>query len=245
MLNRRELLGTAGLTMGAIAMANLQVDQASAAPAPVPALEGYDAASGKYILPDLPYDYKALEPAIDEATMKLHHDKHHLAYVNGLNTALAKLAEARKTNEYGLVKHWSRELAFHGSGHFLHTMFWHNMAPAGKGGGGDPTGDLAKAITQSFGSIEAARQQFTAAANQVEGGGWALLCFEPHAKSLVILTCEKQQDLTQWGVTPLLGCDVWEHAYYLKYQNRRADYVKAWWDVVNWPNVAANYAAAR
>jgi Fe-Mn family superoxide dismutase len=244
-MNRRELLGAAGFAAGALAMANMGVDQAQAdAPAHVPMLDGYDEAAGKYTLPPLPYAYDALEPAIDKETMGLHHDKHHLAYVNGLNSALGKLAEARKSGDYGLVKHWSREIAFHGSGHFLHTMFWFNMAAPGKGGGGEPTGELAAAIVKWFGSVDDFRKQFTAASNQVEGGGWGLLCYEPHAKGLMILSCEKQQDLTQWGVTPLLGCDVWEHAYYLKYQNRRSDYVKAWWDVVNWANVLENYKAA-
>lgn len=241
MLNRRELLGAAGLTAGVLAMAHAGVDQAQAAAPVRPAmLDGYDEKTGKYTLPPLPYDYNALEPSIDKETMGLHHDKHHLAYVNGLNAALGKLEEARKSGDFSLVKHWSRELAFHGSGHFLHTMFWNNMAGKGKGGG-EPGAGLGAELTKWFGSVDGFRKQFSAASNQVEGGGWALLCYEPHARGLTILTCEKQQDLTQWGVTPLLGCDVWEHAYYLKYQNRRADYVKAWWDVVNWENVETNY----
>ncbi|MCE9589775.1 MAG: superoxide dismutase [Planctomycetes bacterium] len=204
-------------------------------------LPGYDAGKGEYVLPPLPYDYDALEPSIDKETMKLHHDKHHAGYVTGLNKALKQLADARASTDpaaFALVKHLSREVAFNGSGHLLHTVFWSNMAPAGKGGGGEPGGEFAETIKKSFGSVAAMRAQFSAAAAAVEGGGWAILACEPVSRGLLILQAEKHQDLVVWGVTPLLCLDVWEHAYYLKYQNRRADYVKAWWDVVNWSDVA-------
>ncbi len=199
----------------------------------------------KYELPPLPYDYSALEPSIDEQTMRLHHDKHHLAYVNGLNNALDKLEEARTSGNFGLVKHWAREAAFHGSGHFLHSIFWPNMAPAGQGGGGQPTGELAEQLNSDFGSFDNFKKLFSAAANAVEGSGWALLVWEPNAGQLEVLTAEKHQNLTQWGVVPLLVLDVWEHAYYLKYQNNRAAYVEAWWNVVNWSDVAQRLSAAR
>ncbi len=198
-----------------------------------------------YELPPLPYPYNALEPYIDEQTMHLHHDIHHQAYVNGLNTALQKLAEARKAGDFALVKHWEREAAFHGSGHFLHAIFWPNMAPAGKGGGGEPTGDLASQINRDFGSFEAFKNQFLAASNAVEGSGWGILAWEPNAGQLVILTAEKHQNLTQWGVTPLLVLDVWEHAYYLKYQNKRPEYTKAFFNIINWSNVAERLARAK
>jgi Fe-Mn family superoxide dismutase len=201
-------------------------------------LPGFDHAKGEYVLPPLDYDVAALEPSIDAQTMTLHHDKHHLAYVTGLNTALARLAEARKSGDFALVKHWSREAAFHGSGHFLHCIFWTNLAPAGKGGGGEPSRELASALAKSFGSVDAFRKQFSAAANAVEASGWALLCHEPISGRLEVLQAEKHQNLSQWGVIPLLVLDVWEHAYYLKYQNRRPDYVKAFWDVVHWADVA-------
>jgi Fe-Mn family superoxide dismutase len=199
----------------------------------------------KYELPPLPYAYNALEPHIDEQTMRLHHDKHHLGYVNGLNNALEKLEAARAAGDFGLVKHWSREAAFHGSGHFMHAIFWPNMAPAGRGGGGEPTGDLAAQIEKDFGGFAKFKAQFTAASNAVEGSGWGLLVWEPLNAQLVVLQSEKHQNLTQWGVRPLLVLDVWEHAYYLKYQNNRGAYVDAWWNVVNWADVAERFKAAR
>ena len=196
----------------------------------------------RYELPPLPYAYDALEPHIDEATMRLHHDKHHKAYVDGLNKALDMLDAARQSGDFGLVKHWEREAAFHGSGHFLHAIFWENMGP---NKGGEPTGALKQQIDKDFGSFEGFKKQFTAAANAVEGSGWALLCWEPLGGQLEILTAEKHQNLTQWGVTPLLVLDVWEHAYYLKYQNNRAAYTQAFWNVINWDDVARRFAAAK
>ncbi len=193
-------------------------------------------------LPPLEYAYNALEPHIDEATMKLHHDMHHAAYVKGLNTAEAKLAEARESNDFSLVKHWERELAFHGGGHFLHSMFWKNMGP---NGGGKPSGALLTQIERDFGGYDAFVAHFKAAAVAVEGSGWALLVKNFAAKKLDILTVEKQSDLTQWFVEPLLGCDVWEHAYYLKYQNKRADYVNSFFNVINWKDVEARFAASK
>jgi Fe-Mn family superoxide dismutase len=197
---------------------------------------------GGHTLPPLPYAYNALEPHIDEKTMTIHHDKHHQSYVDGLNLAEKKLAEARQKNDYDLVKHWERELAFNGAGHYLHTIFWNVMSPHG---GGRPSGALLDAIERSFGSYDAFKAQFTEAANKVEGGGWAILVWSPRSRRLEILTAEKHQNLSQWDVVPLLALDVWEHAYYLKHQNNRADYIKDWWKVVNWPYVAERYGAAR
>ncbi|MDZ7316875.1 MAG: superoxide dismutase [candidate division KSB1 bacterium] len=196
---------------------------------------------GEYVLPPLPYPYNALEPAIDEQTMRLHHDIHHLSYVKGLNAALAKLQEARQSGNYELVQFYSGKVAFHGSGHILHTIFWQNMKP---NGGGEPTGSLAKAIERDFGSFAAFKAHFSAAANQVEGGGWGILAYEPLGKRLVILQAEKHQNLTAWGAVPLLALDVWEHAYYLKYQNRRGEYVNNFFSVINWADVAARYEEA-
>ena len=192
-------------------------------------------------LPPLPYGYDALEPHIDEQTMRLHHDKHHQSYVDGLNKAEQKLAEARANNEFTLVKHWERELAFHGSGHMLHSIFWPNMKPQG---GGEPGGDLSKAIKRDFSSYDAFRNHFSAAAVAVEGGGWAILAYQTMSDQTVVLAVEKHQDLTQFGCIPLLVLDVWEHAYYLKYQNKRADYVKAFFNVINWKDVEARYERA-
>ncbi|MCD9024540.1 Fe-Mn family superoxide dismutase [Cohnella silvisoli] len=197
---------------------------------------------GGHKLPPLPYSYKALEPYIDEKTMRIHHDKHHQSYVDGLNTAEKKLEEARRTGDFDLVKHWERELAFNGAGHYLHTLFWDAMSPRG---GGKPSGAMLEGINRSFGSYDAFKKQFTEAANKVEGGGWAILVWSPRSHRLEILTAEKHQNLSQWDVVPLLPLDVWEHAYYLKHQNERAAYIRDWWNVVNWPYVTERYAKAR
>ncbi|MFY9175300.1 MAG: superoxide dismutase [Peptococcia bacterium] len=196
----------------------------------------------KHQLPDLPYPYNALEPHMDEATVRLHHDKHHQSYVDGLNKAEEKLAEAREKGDYALIKHWERELAFHGSGHILHTLYWENMSP---NGGGEATGAIASQIVKDFGSYEAFRAQFKAAAVGVEGSGWAVLVWNPQFEKLEILMAEKHQNLTQWGVVPLLIVDVWEHAYYLKYQNKRADFVEAWFNLINWDDVNARFAKVK
>lgn len=196
----------------------------------------------KHQLPPLPYDFGALEPHYDEQTVRIHHDAHHKAYVDGLNNAEEKIAEAREKGDFSLVKHWERELAFHGSGHILHTLFWNSMSP---GGGGEATGPVSEKINEDFGGFESFKKQFSAAAVAVEGSGWALLCWNPVFDKLVVLTAEKHQNLTQWGVVPLLALDVWEHAYYLKYQNKRAAWVEAWWNIVNWENVNTLFQKAR
>ncbi|CEP69411.1 Manganese/iron superoxide dismutase [Moorella glycerini] len=189
---------------------------------------------GGHRLPPLPYPYNALEPVISERQLRTHHDRHHLAYVEGLNKAELKLVEARQKGDFSLVKHWERELAFHGSGHILHSIYWTVMAPWS---GSGPGSLLREKINSYFGSMTAFQEQFMKAAIDVEGSGWAILIWQPAWGRLEILTAEKHQDLTQWGGIPILVLDVWEHAYYLDYQNRRADYVKAWWQHVNWPEV--------
>lgn len=197
---------------------------------------------GEHTLPPLPYPYNALEPYIDEQTMRLHHDIHHKSYVDGLNKAEKEMKKARDTGDYSLIKHWEREAAFNGSGHYLHTIFWNNMKPRG---GGKPTGVLAREIDRSFGSFEKFQDHFSNAAEKVEGGGWAMLVWSPRSHRLEILQAEKHQNLTQQDIVPLLVLDVWEHAYYLKYQNRRKDYINAWWNVINWPNVAHRFQEAQ
>ena len=189
-----------------------------------------------YELPALPYSYDALEPHIDEQTMRLHHDIHHAGYVKGLNRALNRLEGLRKLGDYDLVKHWSREAAFHGAGHLLHTLFWRNMSPDG---GGKPRNKLLDSmIKRDFGSFDQFSSHFQAASSSVEGSGWGILAYEPIGRRLVVLQAEKHQNLTQWGCIPLLVVDVWEHAYYLHYQNRRGSYVDAFMKVVNWDDVA-------
>ncbi|OSB19361.1 superoxide dismutase [Clostridium sporogenes] len=191
-----------------------------------------------HTLPNLNYDYNALEPHYDEKTLKIHHDIHHKAYVDGLNKAEQKLQEARESGDFTLIKHWEKEIAFHGSGHILHTLFWENMTPNGKI---NPEGSVIERIKQDFGDYEKFKKQFTEAAIAVEGSGWTVLAWNPMFPKLVILQAEKHQNLTQWGVVPLLILDLWEHAYYLKYQNRRAEFINAWWNIVNWDIVNTRY----
>jgi superoxide dismutase, Fe-Mn family len=196
---------------------------------------------GEHTLPALPYAYNALEPYISEEIMRLHHDKHHQSYVDGLNKAELKLRDARKTGDFSLIKHWSRELAFHGSGHYLHTIFWNNMTP---NGGGRPQGPLKEKIDSYFGSFDNFKKQFSEAAKQVEGVGWALLVWSPRARHLEILQSERHMLLTQWDTIPLLVLDVWEHAYYLQYKNNRGEYVENWWEIVNWNDVELRFDQA-
>ncbi len=238
---RRSFLKTAGglAAAGAAFTGGLAVSQRAAAQA---AQAGQ---TTEHTLPPLPYDYDALEPVISAEIMTLHHDRHHAAYVRGLNAAEAALAEARATGDYALVDHWSRRAAFHGGGHYLHAMFWKVMAPPDNGGGGEPTGELADKITEDFGSFANFKDHFSAAARTVEGSGWGLLHYRPEDDRLIVLQAENQQKLSPWGSTPILGIDVWEHAYYLDYKNDRGAYVEAWWDVVNWPHVAAHLEELR
>jgi Fe-Mn family superoxide dismutase len=198
-------------------------------------------AIGGHKLPQLRYAYAALEPYISEEIMRLHHTKHHQSYVDGLNKAEQKLEEAREKGDFSLVKHWSRELAFHGSGHYLHTIFWNNMTPKG---GGSPKGALLREIEKYFVSFASFKNQFTEAAKAVEGVGWAILVWSPRSHHLEILQSERHMLLTQWDTIPLLVLDVWEHAYYLQYKNNRVDYINNWWNVVNWKNVADRFNQA-
>ena len=199
--------------------------EASGAVLPVP--------PGGHRLPPLPYPYNALEPYISETQLRIHHDRHHAAYVEGLNTAELALVDERARLDFSLVRYWERELAFNGSGHILHSIYWTNMIPSG----GEPTGLVRDCIVSYFGSVRAFREQFFRAALDVEGSGWGVLVWQPQWGRLEILTAWRHEDLTQWGTIPVLVVDTWEHAYYLDYQNRRADYIRAWWNVVNWPDV--------
>jgi superoxide dismutase, Fe-Mn family len=198
-------------------------------------------AIGNHKLPPLPYSYNALEPYISEEIMKLHHTKHHQSYVDGLNKAENSLEKARKSGDFSLVKHWSRELAFHGSGHYLHTIFWNNMTPKG---GGKPSGALLKEIEKYFSSFDSFKKHFTEAAKAVEGVGWAILVWSPRSRHLEILQSERHMLLTQWDTIPLLVLDVWEHAYYLQYKNNKGAYVDNWWNIVSWKNVEERFAKA-
>ena len=194
-----------------------------------------------YTLPDLPYHYSALEPAISGRIMELHHDKHHAAYVAGANQALEALAEARATSSFANIGLLQKNLAFNLAGHVNHSIFWLNLAPDQ---GGAPEGRLAEAIGQSFGSFAAFQGQFTAAATSIQGSGWAMLTWEPISERLIVQQVYDHQSTVVPSTTPLLVLDMWEHAFYLDYLNVKADYVKAFWGIVNWPDVAERYAQA-
>jgi len=166
---------------------------------------------------------------------------YHAGYVKGLNEAELKLKEAREAKDFPLIKHWEREIAFHGSGHILHSIYWENLTSMGSPG---PAGKLALAIQKSFGSFDLFKNQMIAVTKSVKSSGWGILAFQQFSSKLVILQAEKHQNLNQWGAIPLLVIDVWEHAYYLKYQNRRAEYVSAIFNIINWKNVGDRYRDA-
>ncbi|MBD3288926.1 twin-arginine translocation signal domain-containing protein [candidate division KSB1 bacterium] len=238
--DRRDFLKQMGIGGGALLFAGSAVSamQPQDAGKPAGAASQGMVMKDKHTLPPLPFEYNALEPVIDEQTMRLHHDKHHAGYVKGLNNAEKQLMVARGSGDYSLIKHWERELAFHGSGHILHSVFWKNLMP---NDGAKPEGKLAEAIGVSFGSFDQFRAQFIAATKAVEGSGWGILAYQPMFNALYIYQAEKHQNLTQWGAIPLMVIDVWEHAYYLKYQNRRAEFVEKVFDIINWKNVGAEY----
>jgi Fe-Mn family superoxide dismutase len=195
-----------------------------------------------YVLPDLTYDYAALEPHISARIMELHHSKHHKAYVDGANNALAGLEEARESGNFVNVNRLEKDLAFHLGGHINHSIFWTNLAPKS---GGAPEGELAAAITEFFGSFEKFQAHFTAASMGIQGSGWGVLSWDPVGKQLIIQQLFDQQGNTAQGTIPILQLDMWEHAFYLDYQNVKVDYVKAFWNIVNWANVAQRFEAAR
>lgn len=195
----------------------------------------------EYTLPALPYDYAALQPAISGAIMELHHSKHHQAYVTGANAALAALAEAREAGNFANVNKLEKDLSFNLGGHVNHSIFWTNLSP---NGGDKPTGELAAAIDDQFGSFDAFRAHFTAVALGVQGSGWAVLAWDSLGQRLVIVQFFDQQANFPAGTIPLLMLDVWEHAYYLDYKNVRADYVNAFWNIVNWANVQERFTVA-
>ena len=194
-----------------------------------------------YALPELPYSPGALEPHYSGEIISLHHDKHHAAYVKGANDTLDALAAAREAGDFGNINQLSRSFAFHVSGHVLHSIFWTNMSPDG---GGRPEGELATAIDEFFGGFDALQAQLTAATVNVQGIGWGALAWEPVAGKLIVEQIYDHQGNVGAGSVPLLVIDAWEHAYYLQYKNVRADFVKAFWNIVNWPNVAERFAAA-
>ncbi len=227
--SRRDALKAIGVGAAALAMGDFASaqDAGGGAAGPVP-----------YELPKLPYAYDALAPALEERVLRTHHEKHHAAYVKGLNATLEKLEKARTAGDMSTIKALSRDLAFHGSGHVLHSLYWLSMTPAKAA---PPCGVFAAGVIRDFGSADALSKQFAAAAKDVEGSGWAVLAWEPLGRRLLVLQAEKHQDLAIWGVTPLMVCDVWEHAYYAQYLNNRAAYVDAFMALVDWNATAARY----
>jgi Fe-Mn family superoxide dismutase len=195
-----------------------------------------------YTLPELPYDYSALEPSISGTIMELHHGKHHQTYVTGANTAVAQLAEARDSGNLANVNKLEKDLAFNLGGHVNHSVFWTNMSP---NGGDKPTGELAAALDDHFGSFDKFVAHFTAAALGVQGSGWAVLVWDSIGQRLLIQQMFDQQANFPIGTVPVLMLDVWEHAYYIDYKNVRADYIKAFWNIVNWENVQQRFDVAR
>ena len=195
-----------------------------------------------YTLPDLTYDYGALEPYISGQIMELHHDKHHAAYVKGANTALEKLASARDADEYGAIAKLQKDLAFNLSGHVLHSLFWQNLSPDG---GGKPTGDVASQLDADFGGFDRFTRHMTEAANTIQGSGWALACWDPASSRIIVQQVYDHQGNHGQGTLPLLAIDAWEHAFYLQYKNVKADFFDAVWHVFNWEDVGQKLKAAR
>ncbi len=199
----------------------------------------------KYELPHLPYDFSALEPVISGKIMELHYTKHHQGYVNNLNTALEKYHEAEKQNNIAAMIALQQVLKFNGGGHVNHSIFWTNLAPVSKGGGEPPTGDFFKALESQFGSFDSFKEKMSTMTVAIQGSGWGWLGFDKANKKFVLTTCANQDPLSTQGYVPLLGIDVWEHAYYLQYMNIRAEYVKNIWNIVHWTNVAERFHSAQ
>ena len=196
----------------------------------------------EYVLPDLPYDYGALEPHISAEIMKFHHDKHHQTYVNGANQALAALQEARQKGDLARVAALEHLLAFNVSGHVLHSLFWRNLGPKA---GGQPEGALAQQIKTDFGSFDAFKAQMTKAAGTITGSGWAALTWDPAGGQLLVVQLHDHQSETAQGSVPIMVLDAWEHAYYLQYKNEKAKFFDAVWNVWNWEDIGSRFEAVR
>lgn len=197
-----------------------------------------------YQIPDLPYDFNALEPVISAQIMELHYSKHHKGYVTNLNAALEKYHEAETKNEVASMIALQSAIKFNGGGHINHSIFWTILAPISKGVNHGPKGELAKMIERDFGSFDGFKEKFNAMTTAIQGSGWGWLGYNKGQKRLEMTTCSNQDPLSTQGLVPILGIDVWEHAYYLQYMNVRADYVKAIWQVFNWKNIEERFAKA-
>jgi Fe-Mn family superoxide dismutase len=196
----------------------------------------------RYVLPELPYGYAALEPHYSARILELHHDKHHAAYVAGANATVDKLAEARQKNDFAAINQLEKNLAFHVSGHVLHSMFWRNLSPKG---GGEPQGDFADVVVESFGSLTGLKSQLEQAALNVQGSGWATVSWEAVGGRLVVEQVYDHQGNIGNGTVPVLVLDMWEHAYYLQYLTEKKDYVAAFWKIVNWDDVERRFKSVQ
>ncbi len=192
-------------------------------------------------LPDLPFEYDALQPFLGEQTLQLHHGRHHRGYVDGLNQAEEELEGARRDDDFSRIRALCDAVAFNYSGHLFHSIFWTCMSPDG---GGEPSGALAEQISKDFEDFPTFREQFLAATNAVQGSGWGVLGWQPLDHKLEIVQAEKHQDLAQWGIVPVMVLDVWEHAYYLDYQNERSRFTEAFFDVINWEAIGERFEQA-
>ena len=237
MATRRTFLQDTAAIGAGLFMANAHSASADESPGYVDKLIDAD---GKYVAVPLPYSYDALEPVIDARTVELHYNFHHKPAVAAANKAEEALAKARDTNDFVLVKHHEKELAFQLSSHILHTVYWTSIS----GKGGDPKTELAKAIDKSFGSYARFKAQLVAATIATEASGWGVVGYHPAMDKVMILQCENHQKLTAWGIQPILVLDVFEHAYYLKYQNRRNEYVNQLFNIVNWDAASMRLQAA-
>lgn len=198
-----------------------------------------------YKLPDLPYDFNELEPIISAEIMELHYSKHHQTYVKNLNNALEKRADAESKEDVAQIIVQDKAIKFNGGGHVNHSIFWTNLAPIGKGGGEAPKGELAQAIKERFGSLETLIEKMSNWTGAIQGSGWGWLGYCKELQTLEFSTCANQDPLSLEGLIPLLGIDVWEHAYYLQYKNVRAEYIKNIWKIVNWKNIEERYTKAK
>ncbi|PPC94868.1 MAG: superoxide dismutase [Methylotenera sp.] len=237
MSSRRDFLQSSAAIAGSLALTS---NLAQAGGKQRMAINKLTDNAGKYVLAPLPYAYDALEPVIDARTVELHYNFHHKPAVAAANKAEDALASARAKNDFSLVKHYEKELAFQLSSHILHTIYWTNLSPKE----GIPVGRLLKALEQNFQSFDQFKSHIIAATVGVEGAGWGILGYLPSSGKLMILQCENHHKLTAWGIIPILVLDVWEHAYYLKYQNKRAEYINGLFSIINWDNVALRYESA-
>lgn len=242
MTSRRDFLQNTVAVVGSMAVASGIANAAeNATNKASPSPDRLTDDTGKYVLLPLPYAYDALEPVIDAHTVELHYNFHHKPAVAAANKAEDNLALARESGDFALVKHYEKELAFGLSSHILHTLYWGNLTSKGSA----PKGDLLKAIEKFFGSYDKLKAHLAAATIAVEGAGWGILGYLPASGKLMVLQCENHQKLTAWGVIPILVLDVWEHAYYLKYQNRRAEYVNGLFGIIDWETVATRFDWAK